>query len=237
MEGVKVPNTRMGWPIAVAVAVNLIPIVGVILWGWSAFALIVLYWLENIVIGVRNLLSMLATALLGGGLNWIGALFFGAFFTVHYGMFCYGHGIFVMAMFGAAENGAFHGDTMLDLAGAVRALFTAQSNLAIGFASIVLWQFVQFVLFLVRGEVRRTNPLELMGAPYPRIVVLHVTIIFGGFILLGLNQPTGGVIMLALVKMAYDVAEIMGKAPNFKIGRVRSNQAAGGGDDAQRLVP
>ncbi|MEZ5972923.1 MAG: DUF6498-containing protein [Hyphomonadaceae bacterium] len=206
MSEMKVPFDRSKtWPLATTILLNLVPVVGVLFWGWSAFALIILYWLENLVIGVRTLASMVANAAVMGGINWLGALFIGAFFTVHYGMFCFGHGIFVMALFG----GNFYGDSILDLAGAVTKLFETQANLAVGFASIVAWQVVQFVLFIVRGDVRRTNLMELMGAPYPRIVVLHVSIIFGGFVLMLLNQPVAGILVLALVKMGYDVADVL----------------------------
>lgn len=237
MSEPKVPDPPKTWPMAVAIAINLIPIAGVLFWGWSAFALIVLYWLENLVIGVRNVASMWASAIVGGGLKIPAALFFSAFFTFHYGMFCFVHGIFVMAMFGEGENGVFHGDSMLDLASAVRALFAAQPNLMIGFASIALWQIVQFILFLVRGDAGRTNPLELMGAPYPRIIVLHAAIIFGGFLLMALNVPAAGYVVLALVKTAYDVAEIRGKAPGFSGRGFGSKQTPGAGDDTQRLIP
>lgn len=206
MSEPKVPFDRTKtWPLGLVIGLNLIPVIGVLFWGWSAFALIVLYWLENLIVGVRTLASMFANAAITGGANWLGALFFGAFFTVHYGIFCFGHGIFVMALFG----GSFYGDSIIDLGGAVSKLFATQSNLAIGFASIVVWQVVQFVRFIASGEVRRTNVLELMGSPYPRIIVLHVTIIFGGFLLMLLNQPVGGILVLALVKMAYDVADVL----------------------------
>ena len=206
MSEPKVPFDRTKtWPLGLVIGLNLIPVIGVLFWGWSAFALIVLYWLENLIVGVRTLASMFANATITGGANWLGALFFGAFFTVHYGIFCFGHGIFVMALFG----GSFYGDSIIDLGGAVSKLFATQSNLAIGFASIVVWQVVQFVRFIASGEVRRTNVLELMGSPYPRIIVLHVTIIFGGFLLMLLNQPVGGILVLALVKMAYDVADVL----------------------------
>ncbi|ANP45005.1 DUF6498-containing protein [Candidatus Viadribacter manganicus] len=206
MSEPKVPFDRSRtWPLVAAVCLNLIPVVGVLFWSWSAFALIVLYWLENLVVGVRTLLSMIANAAVTGGVSWIGALFLGGFFTFHYGLFCFGHGVFVMAMFG----GNLNGDTILDLGAGVRAQFAAQTNLLIGFASIVAWQVVQFILYLVRGELRRTTVLDLMGAPYPRIIVLHVTIIFGGFVLLLLNQPLGGILVLALIKMAYDVGDVL----------------------------
>jgi hypothetical protein len=189
----------------VVVGLNLIPVIGVLFWGWSAFALIVLYWLENLVIGARTLASMVANAAVSGGASWLGVLFIGAFFVFHYGMFCFVHGIFVMALFG---NGA-GGDSIVDLGGAVGTLFVTQTNLLIGFASIVVWQVVQFGRFLARGEMRRTNFMELMASPYPRIAVLHMTIIFGGFVLMLLNQPVAGIVVLALIKAGYDIADVL----------------------------
>lgn len=88
-------------------------------------------------------------------------------------------------------------------------LFETESNLTFGLISIIAWQLVQFVLFIVRGEAKRTTPRDLMGAPYPRIMVLHITIIFGAFLLQLLNEPVAGILVLALVKMAYDVAEVL----------------------------
>lgn len=206
MSLVKVPTIpALSWPVTIAVALNLIPVIGVLFWGWSAFALIFLYWLENLIVGVRTLVSMLATAATAGyAANWLSALFIGAFFTIHYGMFCFVHGIFVMVLFGANTT---VGETVFDLAGAARMLFAEHSNLLIGFASIVAWQVVQFAIWLSRGEARRTNPMELMASPYPRIITLHVAIIFGGFLLMMLNQPIGGLVVLTLAKMAYDVAD------------------------------
>jgi Family of unknown function (DUF6498) len=206
MSLAKVPTIRaLSWPVTTAIALNLIPVIGVLFWGWSAFALIFLYWLENLVVGLRTLASMFAAAFATGGMNWLGALFFGAFFTFHYGLFCFGHGVFVILLFGQGTVAV--GDNPLDLAAAALALFDQQQNLLVGFASIVGWQAVQFVLWLRRGEARRSNVLELMGSPYPRIITLHAAIIFGGFLLMLLNQPVWGLVVLTLAKMAYDVAD------------------------------
>ena len=128
LEVPKIPAAK-AIPVWTAAALNLIPLAGVVFWGWDAFTLIFLYWLENVVIGARTLASMGASALLGGMLNKLGALFFGAFFTFHYGLFCFVHGTFVVQFAGPrrgqrADPGGAGG-------GSVRA-----SNLAIGFASI-----------------------------------------------------------------------------------------------------
>ncbi|MBL8545491.1 MAG: hypothetical protein JNL81_03460 [Hyphomonadaceae bacterium] len=206
MSEPKVPFDRSrAWPLILVIGLNLIPVAGVLFWGWSAFALIVLYWLENVVIGVRTLASMAANAAMTGGANWIAALALGAFFTLHYGLFCFGHGVFVMGFFG----GNWSGDNVLDVAGTARNVVAAQTNLIIGFASIVAWQVVLFVRFLTSGEAKRTTPVDLMGAPYPRIMALHFTIIVGAFVLMILNQPVAGIVILALIKMAYDAGEVL----------------------------
>ena len=39
------------------IAANLIPLVGVLAWDWSVFHVVVVYWLENVIIGVINILQ------------------------------------------------------------------------------------------------------------------------------------------------------------------------------------
>ncbi|HYD89047.1 MAG TPA: DUF6498-containing protein [Vitreimonas sp.] len=209
-----VPNRHGRAALIAAIGFNLVPVVGVLFWGWSAFALIFLYWLENVVIGGRTLLSMAISGIVGGA-NFVGVLFFCAFFTLHYGLFCFAHGSFVVGMFA----GEALGSNMLDLPGAARALFALQPGLSWGLASIVLWQALQLTLFVVRGEAAGTNPLALMAAPYPRIVILHLAIIFGGFLLMLMDEPLAGLVVLALVKTGFDVAEATGRAPSFNLAR------------------
>ncbi|WP_395645480.1 DUF6498-containing protein [Terricaulis sp.] len=213
-NGQEVPPTlARRWPMIAAIMLNAVPIIGVLFWGWSAFALIFLYWLENIVVGVRTLVSMLLSAAASGGGGVGPSLFFAAFFCVHYGLFCFGHGVFVVLVFGVAQHTAVApGGNWLDLFGVASGLFHTQANLFGGFVSVVLWQALVLTLFILNGDFRRATPQELMGAPYPRIMTLHVVIIAGGFLLLALNQPLWGLVLLALIKSGYDVAAVMGRA-------------------------
>ena len=41
------------------VLANLVPLAGVLLWQWSISSILILYWFENVVIGVINVLRML----------------------------------------------------------------------------------------------------------------------------------------------------------------------------------
>ena len=82
---------------------------GVLVLGWSVFVVIALFWFENVVIGVLNVAKMLLSGARIGGAGVIAALALATFFTVHYGMFTVGHGVFVVMLFGQAELGASSG--------------------------------------------------------------------------------------------------------------------------------
>src|SRR5690554_584945 len=78
-------------PLAVLILANLAPAVGVLFFGWDAHYLLLLYWLENLVVGGWTLLRMLHA----GGLR---VLPQSAFFSFHYSFFCAGHGIFILTL-------------------------------------------------------------------------------------------------------------------------------------------
>ena len=65
-----------------------------------------LFWFENVVIGGLNVMRMLVSGVRMGGAGVFGALFTGAFFTVHYGLFTLVHGMFVVMLFGLPDTGA-----------------------------------------------------------------------------------------------------------------------------------
>lgn len=85
---------------------NLVPAIGVLALGWEVFPLLFLFWSENVIVGVFNVLKML-TANPESPLTWAGKLFLIPFFCVHYGMFTFVHGIFVVGFFsGQFKHGA-----------------------------------------------------------------------------------------------------------------------------------
>jgi hypothetical protein len=82
--------------LAALVAANLIPLACVLFLGWSVFEVMMLFWLENLVIGLFNVLRMAFRLVrLGDGT----VLFKIPFFTFHYGAFCAGHGFFLLLLF------------------------------------------------------------------------------------------------------------------------------------------
>lgn len=200
--------------VVAALVFGLIPIAGILLWGWSPFALIFLYWIENVLIGVRTIATMTTSGVLYTPATAAGAAALSAFFALHYGLFCLVHGSFIVALFG---NNAYTNDPANLIAVATQ-MFAKQPNFAFGVGSIALWQIVEFVVFLVREasvvhEVTIRSLREMMMAPYPRIVLLHITIILGGFLLAATGWPVLGVLALAVFKMGYDIACTLGWSP------------------------
>ena len=62
-----------------------------------------------------------------------------------------------------------------------------------------------FSNFLGRQEYRGREISEQMGQPYKRIMIMHVTIIFGGFLVMALNTPLAALLLLIVLKMGADL--------------------------------
>jgi hypothetical protein len=129
-----------------------------------------------------------------------------AFFLVHYGIFWFVHGVFVWLLptFLVASKPAFdtNGFPFVSTASSVDG-----SAVLWGAIGLAISHGVSFVInFLGRAEYRKVTPAEQMGRPYARVVILHLAILFGGFLSLMFGSPIGALIVLVLVKTAIDVA-------------------------------
>ena len=186
-------------PIALAVlAVDLFPIVAVIQFGWGAVALVFLYWLENLVIGIYALARMGTASLKDGWFGGLTMLFIGPFFVVHYGMFCFVHGIFltVYASFAGYGSAGFE-----EPVGLVKLALGSGAHMTVFVGAIIVLQGIIFVRdYLMRGEWRDTDVMKEMAKPYTRIVVLHIGLFVGAAALLMLGQPMIGVLALIFIR-------------------------------------
>ncbi len=198
-----------GWPARsdetpvsawVLVAANLVPLAGVLFWDWNVFALILLFWMENVVVGVLFALRMLC-ADPGDAALWAGKLFFVPFFSFHYGLFTAVHGTFVFLLFGKGDHQV---DGLQLLAPALRAAEQYELWLPIGaLAASHLFSFAWNYLY--RGEFRRVRLSRLMVQPYGRVAVLHIAIIFGGIAAMALGSPVWALLVLLALKIGLDL--------------------------------
>jgi len=197
MEPVSPDGRAVPLSALVLIAANLVPLVGVVAFGWTVFSILLLYWCENVVVGAFNILRMLAAAPKDVVVD-IGKLFFIPFFAVHYGMFTMVHGIFVLTLFGPGGNVSPSPARFLS---AVR-----DAGIGYGALAIVLSHGFSFVHnYLAGGEFRRASLQRLMAQPYTRVMVLHATILLGGFAAKAAGAPALALLLLVVLKTAIDL--------------------------------
>jgi hypothetical protein len=173
----------------VLLAANLVPLAGVLLWDWDAFALLALFWMENVVVGVFFALRMLTIDPRDPAL-WMAKLFLVPFFCFHYGMFTAIHGAFVFSVFGKSD--------------ALRA--ASDYGLWLPIAVLLASHLFSFVWnYLVGGEFRRAQLTRTMMQPYARVIVLHVAIILGGIAATAFGSPVWALLVLVALKIALDL--------------------------------
>lgn len=199
----RVSSSRVA--LAALVGGNLVPLVGVLFLGWNLLTILVLYWLENGIVGAFNALKMLMARGDPPGIGSLaGRLGMTAFFGVHYGIFWTVHGVFVwtaLPMFlgmGAIDAGdAFFGPAVSNAPDRA-AVFLGAIALGLSHGASFLFNY------LGRGEYLRTSAARQMFSPYGRVVVLHLTILGGGIVGAALGSSLGILLILVLLKTALD---------------------------------
>lgn len=252
---------------------NAIPVVGVLFFGWSLITILVLYWIENGIVGFWNVpkialargsivprlpdmspsaaraatldeeqaeslrtawrraQELQAQGLTASGsrpllapLQLVPRAGLAIFFLVHYGIFWLVHGIFVFSLPELGSLGVAAGQGV----GACEALIVPQpgefpapadpaqcanpfgviawGSVLVGALALFLSHGASFLLnFLGNGEFEGTSPARQMAAPYGRVIVLHLTILLGAFVVAFLGAPVGALLLLVGLKTAFDL--------------------------------
>jgi hypothetical protein len=202
----------------VIIAANLLPL-GMTMGGfWALNEILPLYWCESAIIGFFTLLKILsaggAIAKLGGrrgapaeytqpdaipggaySVLAIGAkIFMAAFFTFHFGLFMFVHGIF---LFGFVLQGMHLGKATVDPMNPYLWLHYLWS-VKWGIMSLFVGHAASFFMnYLGAGEYRTARPDQCMSAPYPRVIVMHLTILLGAFV--STAMPAAGPVLVFFV--------------------------------------
>jgi hypothetical protein len=178
------------------VVANLVPLYGVLALGWKVAPIMVFYWTENLVIGFFNVLKMSrAQGAVGDSRMTLNgkpvtrdsrkALIF--FFTVHYGGFTLGHGVFVLVMFSPALENVFSELGLALLVLSISHGYSYRRN------------------FIGRGEYIHVSFTTLFWQPYARVIVMHLAIILGGALAASLGAPLGALLVLVGLKTVIDL--------------------------------
>lgn len=170
------------------VAANLLPVAGVLFLDWSVFEILLLFWAENLIIGLYNVARMV-TVWVHTGRRSIGGLI--PFFFVHYGIFTVAHVMILLDLFGPDE---------VDVVPLLR-------DFMLPLLALIVSHGVSFLVnFIGQREYEGMSDNALMMAPYRRVIVMHLTILLGGFVVTALGEPLYALLLLVVLKLVIDLA-------------------------------
>jgi hypothetical protein len=170
--------------------------------------------MENGVVGAYNAVKIvMAQGGSGAGsAGLLGRLPLAVFFWFHSGIFWFVHGVFVVVLFGGAATGRGIFGAGLGGLGPFNVLTLARADAELPgglwgtVGLLAISHGISFVNnFIGRGEYQRITPQEQMMQPYQRVILLHVTVLAGGFVVMLLGQPLLALVLLVLLKTAVDL--------------------------------
>ena len=197
------------------IGANLIPFAGIFLFDWDVRYIVILYWVENLIVGFYNIVKM-AILREGPAAGHTSKLFTIPFFCVHYGGFCAVHGFFLIHFFHIGSGwspfsgkGDWWGPLVF-----IQLLVSVIAKIWSSRPPEMIWAVIGLAIshgvsfvenYLLGGEYKRTSLRKLMRQPYQRIVVMHIAILAGGIFVMKLNSPMPLMIILVLLKIFFDL--------------------------------
>lgn len=203
-------------PIITLIVANIIPIIGIIFLKWSLLYILLFYWMESAVIGFFNIIKMYMSKAMPVGVasyysknikgynkatsKFTGIfmkIIFPPFFMIHYGGFMAAHLIFIFAI-----SAGFNSINISEFqtAGAI-----LTSILIPLLALVISHGFSFFTNFIGKKEYLKVSIAELMILPYKRVIIMHITLLIGGFIMIITKAPVYVLILFILLKIFIDV--------------------------------
>lgn len=171
---------------------NLVPLAGVLFWGWDLFLILFLYWAESAVIGFYAILRIVVVTRAA-------ALFVIPFFIVHYGIFMFVHGLTLLGLFSDGNQ------TLPEVLSQVLGHSTAL--LSIG--ALVFSHGFSFLKNFIAGSeyatYQKNNALGLISQSYKRIVIMHLSLLFGAIGVQFIGASTVMLVLLVILKIVSDL--------------------------------
>lgn len=189
---------------------NLVPAIMIIYGGWTISDILVLYWAESGIIGFFNIFKIMLSRSFKTFSNkeqipdyikndtvfLFIKIFFAAFFTVHFGGFMAGHAVF---LFGLVLRGFNSSSPFSNF-------WSYIENVRFGILALFISHGYSFFSNYIIGKERETTSIEqLFAAPYPRIVVMHITILAGAFLMMALKTNVAFLIVFIIIKIGVDL--------------------------------
>lgn len=173
---------------AAVLLVNLAALLPVWLGGWSVFAVLALFWFENLVAGIAQFFKLRRLEARRKDRE---SMPMSLFFAMHYGLFTLVHGVLVAVFFGivlaAAREGGEGGWWMsaLCVAAAYGLRFRQEAKLT--------------------SDWGDAGAGRLVAEPYGRMMALHLAVVGGAWFALESDQPQIVLLLLVGAKLLADL--------------------------------
>ena len=223
---IDVGDPRFDLPLLSLIVVNIVTIVLAVADHWDLGSVMFVYWFQSVIIGVFTAIHILHDGLRDANRKadtgvsvqdvssrrlpavpaGIGAIFLAGFFCLHYGFFHWGYYMFLLDFGLLSDLTILHNPGIL----ASCSLFIANH----------LYSFLHHIRYeRMSGE----KVEDLFIQPYHRIIPMHMTIIFGGIVLLvfsdlGIDATEVVLVIFLCLKTYVDVIMHTRKHPKNKAG-------------------
>ncbi len=187
--------------VTVLIIANLFPVVQVLYFSLEVFPLIFLFWIETLIIGILNIPKIIifhrwkATGIV-------------PFFILHFGGFMFVHLMFIVALFlmKLSPGETYHGP-LNDFGTMISTLVGYAHFLWISILALALSHLYSFFTnYIGNGEYKsREKSKDPTLLPYGRVIVMHIVIMLGGFLVLLVGQKGVAIVALVLLKIVFDV--------------------------------
>lgn len=209
--------------------VNLLPVIGVWFFHWSAMEVFVIYCFETIIVGIYNVLRMAITGTIvksdvwntqGSYKTYMPAAFFIIFFIIHYGFF-----VAIQLSIFLPVSGA---EKALGISGLKEFFTKFPGYLSVNsrwllLAFVASYGFITVKDFILNGAYRRSSLSLLLFQPYSRIFIQQFTVIAGS-LFLGFGAGKIFITVFAGVKIFFDVFVDYQKIINNMAEKQRASQ-------------
>ncbi len=183
-------------------------IYGIIFNNWNVFAVMFIFWAENVIIGIFMIIKMIFAKP-----NEKVKLFLILFMLVHYGGFCYGHYNLLLQVMGndyimkyAAKTGSMTIDAFNMDIGFLPFLYHSMPGIGIALLIFIIHETIALIdKYFLNKLYLHADIGALPFEPYRRIVQLHIGLMAAAFLMMISNSHQITVAMLVLAKIIYDL--------------------------------
>lgn len=196
------------WLVLIA---DLLPVAGILFWGWDGFVLLMLYWMETAIIAFWALARILtlpddpAESKRNLFLRLGGRLFLTGFFLVHSSGFMAGHLLFLWTLYAGHWRDTIHTpqdfwrDIMLGYE-----LWIPLGMLFIGRGAAFVWDLYRQLRGMDQRPPNDDGMDKIVGSLYGRIILMHLVVIFGVWVAMKIGS-TGPYLLLIALKTVFDL--------------------------------